>query len=72
MKETKMKETKMKETIDITNWIIEAKSWYNDGCTRQYYIDKLRELKDQLNSLDFLNENNHGEKSDKQQANTQR
>ena len=62
----------MKETIDITNWIIEAKSWYNDGYTRQHYIDKLRELKDQLNSLDFLNEYNHGEKSDKQQANTQR
>jgi len=60
----------MKQTIDITNWIIEATSAYNDGYTRQHYIDKLRELKDQLNSLDFLNEYNHGEKSDKQQANS--
>ena len=56
----------MKETIDITNWIIEAKSWYNDGYTRQHYIDKLRELKDQLNSLDFLNEYNHAEKNEQQ------
>ncbi|HBZ37697.1 MAG TPA: hypothetical protein DEO59_04195 [Balneola sp.] len=62
----------MKQTIDIDNWIIEATSAYNDGYTRQHYIEKLRELKDQLNSLDFLNEYNHGEKSDKQQANSQR
>jgi hypothetical protein len=53
----------MKQTIDIDNWIIEATSAYNDGYTRQHYIEKLRELKDQLNSLDFLNEYNHGEKS---------
>ena len=62
----------MKQTIDIDNWIIETTSAYNDGYTRQHYIEKLRELKDQLNSLDFLNEYNHGEKSDKQQANSQR
>ena len=62
----------MKQTIDIDNWIIEATSAYNDGYTRQHYIEKLQELKDQLNSLDFLNEYNHGEKSDKQQANSQR
>ena len=62
----------MKETIDITNWIIEATSAHNDGWTRLHYIEKLRELKEQLNSLDFLNEYNHGEKSDKQQANSQR
>ena len=58
----------MKQTIDITNWIIEATSAYNDGWTRLHYIEKLRELKDQLDSLDFLNEYNHGEKSNKQQA----
>ena len=62
----------MKQTIDISNWIIEATSAYNDGYTQQHYIDKLRELKDQLNSLDFLNEYTHGEKSNKQQANSQR
>ena len=62
----------MKQTIDIDNWNIEATSEYNDGWVRLHYIEKLRELKDQLNSLDFLNEYNHGEKSDKQQANSQR
>ena len=62
----------MKQTIDITSWIIEATSAHNDGYTKLYYIEKLRNLKDQLNSLDFLNKYNHGEKSDKQQASTQR
>ena len=62
----------MKQTIDINNWVIEATSAHNDGWTQLHYIEKLRELKDQLNSLDFLNEYNHGEKSDKQQANPQR
>lgn len=52
----------MKQTIDITNWIIEATSAHNDGYTKLHYIQKLRELKDQLNSLDFLNEYTHGEK----------
>lgn len=52
----------MKQTIDIDNWIIEATSAYSDGYTRQHYIDKLRELKDRLNSLDFLNEDYVGEK----------
>lgn len=59
----------MKETIDITNWIIEATSKYNDGYTQLHYIEKLRELKDQLNSLDFLNEHNHGEKHINEQTN---
>jgi hypothetical protein len=59
----------MKETIDITNWIIEATSAYNDGYTRFHYIEKLRELKDQLNSLDFLNEYNHGETNINEQTN---
>jgi len=61
----------MKRTIDISNWIIEATSAHNDGYTQLHYIDKLRELKDQLNSLDFLNEYNHGENINKQ-ANAQR
>ena len=55
----------MKQTIDITNWIIEAKSPHNDGYTQLYYKTLLRKLKDKLNSLEFLNEYNHGEqKSD--------
>ena len=59
----------MKQTIDITSWIIEATSAYNDGYTQQHYIDKLRNLKDQLNSLDFLNEYSHGEKNINEQTN---
>jgi hypothetical protein len=59
----------MKQTIDITNWIIEATSAHNDGYTKLHYIQKLRELKDQLNSLDFLNEYNHGEKHINEQTN---
>jgi len=62
----------MKRTIDISNWIIEATSAHNDGYTQLHYIDKLRELKDQLNSLDFLNEYNHGEKHINEQTNAQR
>ena len=56
----------MKQTIDIDNWVIEAKSRHNDGHTQLHYKTLLRELKDKLNSLEFLNEYNHGEKSDKQ------
>jgi hypothetical protein len=59
----------MKQTIDISNWITEATSAHNDGYTQLYYIDKLRELKDQLNSLDFLNEYTHGEKHINEQTN---
>ena len=59
----------MKQTIDITNWIIEATSAHNDGYTKLHYIQKLRKLKDQLNSLDFLNEHNHGEKNINEQTN---
>ena len=62
----------MKQTIDINNWAIEATSNYNDGWTQKHYIDKLRKLKDQLNSLDFLNEHNHGEKHINEQTNAQR
>ena len=59
----------MKQTIDIDNWIIEATSTYNDGWTQLHYKTLLRELKDQLNSLDFLNEYNHGEKNINEQTN---
>jgi len=59
----------MKETIDITNWIIEATSAHNDGYTKLHYIQKLRKLKDQLNSLDFLNEYTYGEKNINEQTN---
>ena len=55
----------MKQMIDIDNWVIEAKSPYNDGYTQLHYKTLLRELKDKLNSLEFLNEYNHGEKNDK-------
>ena len=61
----------MKQTIDIDNWVIEATSAHNDGWTQLHYIEKLRELKDQLNSLDFLNEYNHGEKSKQRQSYSQ-
>jgi hypothetical protein len=55
----------MKPTIDVDNWVIEAKSPYNDGYTQLHYKTLLRKLKDKLNSLEFLNEYNHGEqKSD--------
>ena len=56
----------MKQTIDMDNWIIEATSPYNDGWTQLHYIELLRELKDRLNSLDFLNEYNHAEKNEQQ------
>ena len=52
-------------TTNVDNWIIEAKSAYNDGYTQLYYKTLLRDLKDRLNSLEFLNEYNHREKNDK-------
>ena len=52
-------------TTNVDNWIIEAESSYNDGYTREYYMSLLRDLKQRLNSLEFLNEYNHGEKYDK-------
>ena len=55
----------MKQMIDIHKWVIEATNNHNDGWVRQHYIDKLKKLKDELNSLEFLNEYNHGEKIDK-------
>ena len=59
----------MKQTINIDSWIIEATSAHNDGWTQLHYIEKLRELKDRLNSLDFLNKYNHGEKNINEQTN---
>ena len=44
----------------VDNWIIEAESSYNDGYTREYYMSLLRDLKQRLNSLEILNEQNHG------------
>ena len=52
-------------TTNVDNWIIEARSAHNDGYTQLYYKTLLRDLKDRLNSLQFLNEYNHGEKNDK-------
>ena len=40
-------------TTNVDNWIIEAKSAYNDGYTQLYYKTLLRDLKDRLNSLEF-------------------
>ena len=57
--------TFMKQTIDIDNWVIEATSQYNDGWTRKHYLDMLIKLKDKLNSIEILNEYNHGKESDK-------
>ena len=55
----------MKQMIDIDNWVIEATSQYNDGWTRKHYLDMLIKLKDKLNSIEILNEYNHGKESDK-------
>ena len=53
------------QTTNVDDWIIQAKSSHNDGYTQLYYKTLLRDLKDRLNSLEFLNEYNHGEKNDK-------
>lgn len=52
----------MKQMIDIHKWVIEATNNHNDGWVRQHYIDKLKKLKDELNSLEFLNEHENGNK----------
>ena len=49
-------------TINVDHWIIEAKSAHNDGYTQLYYKTLLRDLKDRLNSLEFLNEHENGNK----------
>ena len=63
MTKTNLNLTFMKQMIDIHKWVIEATSNHNDGWIRQHYIDKLKKLKDELNSLEFLNEYENGEKS---------
>ena len=51
----------------IEKWIIEATSNYNDGWTRLHYTEQLSEIKDRLNSLEFLNKDKikeqYGEKN---------
>ena len=51
----------------IEKWIIEATSNYNDGWTRLHYTEQLSEIKERLNSLEFLNKDkikeNYGEKN---------
>ena len=51
----------------IEKWIIEATSNYNDGWTRLHYTEQLSEIKDRLNSLEFLNKDkikeDYGEKN---------
>jgi hypothetical protein len=39
----------------INKWIVEATSNYNDGWTRLHYTKQLSEIKERLNSLEFLN-----------------
>ena len=52
-------------TETIEKWITEATSGYNDGYTRLHYMQQLSEIKDRLNSLEFLNKDKikkqHGE-----------
>ena len=51
----------------INKWIVEATSNYNDGWTRLHYTKQLSEIKERLNSLEFLNKDKikeqYGEKS---------
>ena len=46
----------MNDTIEstINKWIVEATSNYNDGWTRLHYTKQLSEIKNRLNSLEFL------------------
>ena len=39
----------------IEKWIIEATSGHNDGWTRLHYTKQLSEIKERLDSLEFLN-----------------
>ncbi len=38
----------------IEKWIVEASSSHNDGWTKLHYTKQLIEIKERLNSLDFL------------------
>ena len=54
-------------TKTIEKWIIEATSGHNDGWTRLHYTKQLSEIKERLNSLEFLNKDKikeqYGEKN---------
>jgi len=52
----------MNETVGgtIEKWIIEATSGHNDGWTRLHYTKQLSEIKDRLNSLEFLKKHKDG------------
>jgi hypothetical protein len=39
----------------IEKWIIEATSGHNDGWMRLHYTKQLSEIKERLDSLEFLN-----------------
>ena len=44
-----------KDALDlILDYIIEAKSEYNDGYVRQHYMDKLKAIKYKIDSVNFL------------------
>ena len=47
-------------TETIEKWIIEATSGYNDGYTRLHYTKQLSEIKNRLNSLEFLKKHKDG------------
>ena len=51
----------------INKWITEATSGHNDGWTRLHYTKQLSEIKERLNSLEFLNKDKikeqYGEKN---------
>jgi len=57
---------------DIDKWIVEATSGHNDGWTKLHYTEQLLEIKDRLNSLEFLNKDkikeNYGEKENFKEA----
>ncbi len=44
----------------IEKWIIEATSGHNDGYTRLHYTKQLSEIKNRLNSLEFLKKHKDG------------
>ena len=43
------------KSIDKLKYKIESESDYNDGWTKLHYMQQLSEIKDRLNSLEFLN-----------------
>ena len=56
---------KQADSMFISGFDIRVDEVQNDNYTQLHYKTLLRKLKDKLNSLEFLNEYNHGEqKSD--------